>query len=293
MNYQHRSDYSSKYAYFLIMIICLCCLEACQSDTKPEEQSPKIEEKLAEDVFPSKVRKILGQQLHAELKQYRIDLEAIKTIGDLTDTYAKSIDLRDTLVNVIGAYTNQMSQDSLPDLFWLKDIMPSHQPQLVAEGTAYYLFNDYKKWLEIAQKTPSKEDDEFIALNLLLFPEDSIEYFYPAWFLQTWDYGGSSLLGRGVHQKILNKSSDIWTEESSFVFKKEIQRIKDDLLQDILSRETTYWERKSVILVELDSIIQLKYPILSKNDIIALQKRRDEFNAPEKYGIKLNQQAGM
>ena len=34
-------------------------------------------------------------------------------------------------------------------------------PQLIAEGTAYYLFNDYKKWLEIAQQTPSKEDDEF------------------------------------------------------------------------------------------------------------------------------------
>lgn len=291
---------TSKWQVFSFLVICVFYLIGCQEDanssTNNHKTKPVKEEtttKTNSETLETKVRDVLGQAMSLQLTTYRNQLKSIKTVEDVAKVYEQGIVLRDTLVEILGKYTDNLQQDSLPDLFWLKESMPTHQPQLVAEGTSYYLFSDYKKWLDIVKRSPAQEDDEFMALNLMLFPEDSIEYFYPAWFIQTWDYGGSSLLGRRIHQHILQKATDILPKISQPIFKKEILAIKDHIINDILSSETTYWERKSVVLVELDAIIKLKYAILSENDIIALQKRRHEFNEPDKYGIKLNQQSGM
>ncbi|MBK7338543.1 MAG: hypothetical protein IPJ00_21435 [Saprospirales bacterium] len=66
---------------------------------------------------------------------------------------------------------------------------------MVAEGTVYTLFADYGAWRRRAEETEGKEDDAFFDLCIRFFPEDSIAYFFPAYFIQTWDYGGTACWG--------------------------------------------------------------------------------------------------
>lgn len=285
--------------YICWIFICISFVLSCQSEPTSssskeisEEDFEAQELSTEEKELRSKIRALLGEELNMALIAYRKETKEIQNINDFSATYIQGLQLRDTLVELLGQYIESLEPDSLPDLFWLKEAMPMYQPQLVAEGTSYYLFNDYRQWLEKAEQTAAKEDNDFVALNIALFPDDSIEYFYPVWFMQTWDYGGSSLLGRKKHQSLLSQATRFYTTASDTVFKQEIMKLKEDLVNDILSKENNYWEQQKAILVELDTIISSKYTILSPNDLIALQKRRAEFAEPEKYDIQLNQQAG-
>ncbi|MFN7117286.1 MAG: SH3 domain-containing protein [Saprospiraceae bacterium] len=246
--------------------------------------------KLTNLLINKRLVSLFGQALADSMVAYRQHFNAVKSAADMAQTYREGTALRDAVVGVMDNKITVNDPNELPDLFWLEQAMPGFVTQLVAEGTAYYLFWDYKKILQKVNNTVDTPDNDFVQLAIMLFPEDSVEYFYPAWFLQTWDYGGSSLLGRGVHQQLLQKMDEAL--QKSDLFAPEIRRWKTLLLNDITQPDVNYWEKQEKILAELDTILVKNYPILTAADKIALQTRRKQFENPSANGISVNQQAG-
>mgnify|MGYP000075322918 CR=1 FL=1 len=224
---------------------------------------------------------LLGKALYQQTQQWRQGFENIRSQQELADHYLKGKTLRDSL---IGRLPESDGTAPPPDLFWIKPMLPAFEPQLVAEGTAYYLFTDYRAWLKKAGQTPEREDDAFFQFCTQVFPEDSIEYFYPAWFMQTWDYGGSSLLGRGIHLRLLEAANRVCTTNTPF--RSEILRLKAEMINDMTQEGVEYWEQPEKIIQELDSILERNFEILDDTDRIALSTKRKHFEEPAAHGIK-------
>ncbi len=246
--------------------------------------------KIARLLMDKRLQTTFGESLADSIRAYRQAFRQIQTAQDFVATFRTGSALRDTMTRLMQDRILIQNPEELPDMFWLHEAMPGLVPQLVAEGTAYFLFWNFGELKAMAQKTSESTDDEFVALNLTLFPEDSIEYFYPAWFMQTWDYGGSSLLGRGVHYQTLENIDKLLKKSDLFAL--ELTRLKTRLLNDITESHVTYWETQEKITMELDSIIQANFSVLTNADKVALQTRRQQFEKPEESGIQLNMQAG-
>ncbi len=232
---------------------------------------------------------IFGADRCAGIDTYRETFKAVKDAEATAATYRQGLALREQLVTRLEKYLENYRAE-LPDLFWLERVVPGFMPQLAAEGTTYYLFADYRQWRQLASRTSDRADDDFFELCLHIFPEDSIEYFFPAWTIQTWDYGGHSLLGEGIHRNLLRQLDR--TARRSSLFAPEVDRFKTDLLNDILRPHITYWEPQDSIVGEVERILADSLPLLTAPEQVALQTRLEQFRQAEAYGIKTNQRAG-
>lgn len=246
--------------------------------------------KLSGFLMEKKLEMLVGQYNAQRLKIYKESYYNVNTAAGFASVYKTGRNLRDTLVTMLETKVEPEPDNRMPDLFWLNQTFPGYLPQLVAEGSAYYLFEDYREFLQLANKTPGTEDDEFLEVCLTAFPEDSIEYFYPAWKIQTWDYGGHSLLGRGIHDAMLSKLDKLL--KKSDLFLEQIDDMRQDILNDMTGSYVTYWETSDKILEEIDAILKADYELLSDQDKIALETRKGQFENLEESDIEVNHKSG-
>jgi hypothetical protein len=221
---------------------------------------------------------------------YRRDFQAARTARDLSEVYREALSLREELVNQLDNRLAQLEGNRIPNLFWLEDLLPGFVLQLDADGTAYRLFVDFRQWAKQAEETPSTADNAFFELCFQTFPQDSIEYFFPAWTIQVWDNSGHSLLGRGIHRQILREMDQVLNQ--SDLFQPEIQRMKTDLINDMTRPHVTYWETQERIIHELEQILAGDYLCLDRRDRVGLEARLIQFRDPGKHGIELNYKSG-
>lgn len=233
---------------------------------------------------------LFGQAGAEEMRRYRIEFHNTQTAKEVLNVYRKGRKIREDFVDMLEEKIDAYNAQVQPDLFWLEEALPGFVPQLVAEGTVYYLFEDYRQWVEKAKATKELVDDQFVEFKIQAFPMDSIEYFFSAWQIQTWDYGGSSLLGRGFHFALLQEADRL--VKASHPLEAEIIEVKRNIVEDILQPSNTFWESKDKVLIETDNILQADLAILDKNDRIALKARRQQFDDPEGNGIKMNERSG-
>ncbi len=183
------------------------------------------------------------------------------------------------------------SGEEQPDLRWLEEAFPGYILGSAAEGTILYLRRDWKQFAEKADKTRGKAHDDFVDLALMVHGADSIEYDYPAYFMQTWDYGGHSLLGEGKHLAILTAANEMLAKHPGYL-EAEIEQIKADLVHDMTASPQGYWYEKERILSEFDKILKAELGILTKNDLTALKEMRKKLEEPEKNEIPVGLRAG-
>lgn len=233
---------------------------------------------------------LFGPEGADRIRAYRSDFHRMTTAKEVLATYQTGRQIREEFVDQLEEKIDAYNTTIQPDLFWLEEALPGFVPQLVAEGTAYYLFEDYRQWIKKAKATKELVDDQFVEFKIQAFPMDSIEYFFSAWQIQTWDYGGSSLLGRGFHFALLQAANQL--VEQAHPLRGEILEVKRSIIEDILQPANTFWESKEKVLIEVDNILQADLSILDKNDRIALQARREQFTDPEANEIKMNERAG-
>lgn len=117
---------------------------------------------------------------------------------------------------------------------------------------AYYRDNNAAWWIDFNQWHQRAEEQQAVAEQALfnfyvtkVYPPDGIEYHYPAWQFPVGVNQAHSLLGRGQHLELL-LALDSLQQQFSFA-NAEWDRIRDHLLQDLTTLETTYWEPWSVI----------------------------------------------
>ncbi len=234
--------------------------------------------------------KVLFGGLSNEVLAYHQNYKEVKSAEEFAHVYKQGTKLRDTIVQYLEEKIPVLDYEKLPDLFWLEEVMPAYLPALAAEGTIYYLFKDYQELQRKALKTSGKEDDAYVELMLQVHDVDSVEYFFPSWFLQTWDYGGYSLLGQGIHTKMLKQLEE--TKFTDELFKDQRLVLKDELMNDMTDSNVEYGETSVNIINEIEGILQANFSVLSKNDILELKERKNQFKDPKKNKIVVNLRAG-
>lgn len=250
----------------------------------------ELDNDLVKPLIDNRLKKLFGTKLAEEIHEYKANFTKVNNSGDLAKTYRNALEMREEVVQILHDDIEIADPQKAADMDWLQAALPGFITQFAAEGTMYHLFFYYEDWAKKARRTSGKEDNDFFALMYEVYPIDHIEHFFPAWFLQTWDYGGHSELGKGVHNDLLDKMNRLLAE--SDLFAPEIETLKNNLINDITNDRITYWYDKKAILVELNAILAANYGILTNEDKIALETRKKHFENPEANGIKLDFRSG-
>lgn len=237
-------------------------------------------------LITKRLEKFFGAAIVAQIETYQREFKETKTDKEFAVLYRKNKKLGDAMNMKFSEFFELSDFDSqYPDLFWIDDPIPGMTLSLVAEGTMYQVFTNIPDFEQKAKSTSGNLANEFMKIVKVMH-DGEIEYYYPTWFLQTWDYGGYSLLGQGKHLAMLNRLEKL--SGKSDLFQPEIRTIKTELIKDITERED-YGENSETILTELDDIINGAYTVLTDSDIILLKNRRPMFEDPKKYELNLFQ----
>ena len=249
------------------------------------------ESEITDILIKSRLEALFGKEDAKGILKYKNNFNKATSSVELAETYRNAKLIRDATEDILHEKIEVTDHNKLADLSWLETAMPGYHSQLVAEGTMIHLFIDFKAFAKKARRTAGHEDDEFMELSMKIFPIDSIEHFFPGWFMQTWDYGGHSELGAGIHKNLLDEMNRILAH--SPLFEEEIEDYKNQIIKDITDSHVSYWQPKDAVLRELDEIIAADFGILSEEDKIALNTRRKLFENPEANKIKVNVKSGV
>lgn len=204
-----------------------------------------------------------------------------------------SMALRDTMMQLLAQRTEPNEADFKPSFDWLPQVLPGFVFQWVAAGTQPFLFADYRYWNRLAAATVhDPRDDQYMQLCLRAFPIDSIESFFPGWTIQTNDNSGSSQLGLGNHLKMLRLIGQC-AQQTGNPFKPELERFKEAIFDDILDKNTTYWQSKEKIMQEMHQILALPTLLLTDRDKLALRERLPMFEIAPANGVRVNLRTGQ
>jgi hypothetical protein len=235
-------------------------------------------------LITKRLANFFGKKTVFEIEQYQKSYSAAKTDRDFALVYRNNKQLLDAMNEKFSDFFEVEDFDTeYPDLFWIDDPIPAMSLGLVAEGTMYQVFTNIDDLIKKAAKTKGQIDDDFTKL-LKDYYDGDVEYYFAVFYLQTWDYGGYSLLGQGKHLVLLNRLDKLAAKSDWFV--PEIKTLKTKLLEDITDG-SEYGEDAEMILKELDEIIKTKYTILTDTELTTLKNRRPMFEKPENYEIQV------
>lgn len=155
------------------------------------------------------------------------------------------------------------------------------RPSCVAECTVMTFGPNLDDWRLVAQHTSSDLDDAFLAALGSYFHYASFHgggvTGYGTYFEQTWDYGGYSLLGTGVHTRLLKQIDKLRSETS--LFDDHLNDWRAQLLGDAAGWNVCFGPEASDVSEELKALEGLS--TLTPDDRAALQKRRAELAAAD------------
>lgn len=235
-------------------------------------------------LITKRLEQFFGNKIVYQVEAYQKQYAETSTDKAFPLLYRSNEALKHEMNNKFATFFEMGIEDTeYPDLFWIDDPIPAMSLSLVAEGTMYQIFTNIADLHQKATQTEGKLDDEFTRILKAMYADD-IEYYYPVWFLQTWDYGGYSLLGQGKHTAILNRLERLAAKTD--IFDTEIRAIKNKVVQDIIEGEH-YGEKSEAILKEIDNIINANYNVLTDNDLVVIKNRRPMFAAPETHNISV------
>lgn len=257
-------------------------------------------------IFAGALDFIPNSKFNLELLNNRINsLTSGKVNGDQLKTFndqvyqlndasqvPKLLDIQKELQRKINSALEKKVEigDEVPGRRWLDGAVSGLLSSRVAEGTKLQLFMDYKAWKTIASQTEGEADDLYFDFLDHLNGVEGKENQWGHYFQQMWDYGGSSLLGAGVHLQLFQEAEAIFTKHPEFSIL--VQKNTLDILHDILHQENTYWNNLAAIKSEMNEIISSDFTVISQENKAFLRKRLDAFKDYEKNGIKINQKNG-
>jgi hypothetical protein len=244
-------------------------------------------EKMEDWLLKKRFECYFGHEFTNRLRTWMADCSTVQTAGALAVVYRRGIALRDSMAYLLG---RRSEPAGMPDYGWMDGGIPGFVYQAAFDGGPPHLFVDYLYWGEKAQKTSGTADDEFVQVCFAVFPQDSIESFFPVWKFQLSETASASQFGTGMHlntMRLLDKSLS-----QSRLFEPELWAFKDALLDDIHDPINRYWQPRDRILKELDGITIRPPGCLSVSEINALRVRRNMFEHPEMEGIIVNMRSG-
>lgn len=229
-----------------------------------------------------------GALLRDKRARYVSQFHQIKTQEDWYTAYHTGIHLRDTLMQLFQKLPN--SGPSLNNR-WMVELLPGFLYQEAAYAGQPYLFADYRLWLKKAHQTTGIQDDAGADLLTTIFPADSIESFFPVWVFQLDDQRFASQLGLGRHLSILQQIDKV--QPSIPLADNVLRSIKQLIMEDILDRNSQYWQPAVKIREELATILSHPPKCLSPEELESIKIRLRTFEQPVKNGIKVDLRSGQ
>jgi hypothetical protein len=246
--------------------------------------------KLVNALVQKKSISIFGASLTRQMNQYHHQFQQIKTEQDVAAVLSTGISLQEALSQKLLTYATPGPNAEFMDIRWLPRVFPGFVPNLVAEGTRYQVFLDYRDWGKIARKTNGIQDDLYLDVQYLIHPQDSMEYVYPAWIMETSAVDRYHLLGSGIQAQVLDKINAQYDTQNPF--KELLMTIKKAVISDIIDADAVYWLPLKEVTRELDAILAKDYRIISKEERVAMETRRKQLDQPEVFQIISNVRAG-
>ncbi len=252
---------------------------------------PNKDRILTEKVLERRLKTVLGQYLADRIAKHNNRYNQVVTEDDFAATYEAAKELRDS---VELALARKIMPDSaaMPDMYWIGGLFHGFVPQLANNHRKYHLFFDFEAWRVIAATSKGSNDDKFVALRKSEYAEDGVEYLHKSWSISADenDEKISSLLGSNKHLSVLKSANEMLLHSS--LFKSDILNIKAQIMDDI-TESSSYWQPQADIIKEIDAILNADLAALfTRDDIIALTKRREQFLDFETHKIQLNLRAG-
>ena len=198
--------------------------------------------------------------------------------------------LQDTLNQLMATLATRDQGQTPPDMYWLGETAPYFMIQQIANQSSYCLFLDFKAVAQQAAQTSGDQDDQFVQIGFLAFPLDSIESVLPTWVFPLSLEESCSNLGAGKHLEVL-LAIEHALQKGQF-FQPELIALKNEILNDMLDKDRTYWQPQEKILPELKQIRKARLSCLTARDQLALEARQAMFESPEKNNLHLNRRAG-
>lgn len=240
---------------------------------------------LKQHVLQQRAKVLFGHSLAQQIGIYQQETQKVSTIPAFRTAYTRSQMLKDSLELYIANHIQTATSNTLPDFFWINELMDGLLVHYVEEKQQYYLFHDYKYWQTISQQSSSTQDDNFIEVCLATYPSDSIAYYFYGWQLPLDSTITCSLLGSNIHTNVLEKINIAL--DSNHYFAAEIQQLKQAIIDDI-SISDYYWLPLESIQKELKTIISKQYSFLVNSDWVEIKTRRQMLKNYTKNNIAVN-----
>lgn len=203
------------------------------------------------------------------IKQYKKNHETLQTEQDFYYFYRNASTLKGALSKRMKNHAREFRKNGIQTLHtieWFKTLAQGLDVAIVHNGLTYEVFFDYKDLHEHAFKTNGKADDEFVLLLEKCYVDHS---YFPKWVMQMKGYKGCSKLGSGMHLEIFEQMDEALSHND--LFKTEIDRVKRDVMNDILYRHH-YCYNQEKVSEEISTIIS-DVLIVSDHEKELLQKR--------------------
>lgn len=226
--------------------------------------------KLRQQLLTRRVQTFFGSGIANAIINYRQAYSQAATSDSFANMYTYGLGLRDKMVQVLRDKA-RVDPKATADMVWLDSVLPGYSHEVVATGTRYYLFADYKQLEAKASRTQGTEDDQLIEMYTSIFPEGR-ESFFPAWITKTANGVGVSQLGRGIHKSVLEKIDSL--SKIAPLFMPVLTSIKQELVSDMTSTKANFSEDKNKRTAEVKAIIDAGYSILNADDLASLKKHQ-------------------
>ena len=178
------------------------------------------------------------------IRQYKINHENLRNEEDFYFFYRNARTLKKALSRKFhkNAIRIRKANAQLYSIDWFKELAQGMDIAITHKGLTYEVFFDYMDFRNHAEKTMGDSDDSFIKLLEMSYSDHSA---FPKWKKSLSEYEGCSILGSGLHYKILKNAQSC--QEKSDLFKIEIQKIKKDVISNILNEEHFCLSTKAVV----------------------------------------------
>ncbi|HCL56606.1 MAG TPA: hypothetical protein DHW82_06310 [Spirochaetia bacterium] len=230
--------------------------------------------------FDNQLKEIFSAKEIKKINEFEALFQNIKTAEDLEKAFRLGKKNMDGLSETLDQYyQKKLSSKKIEEgklyIGWIIHYLPAHASILVAEGTTLQFTYFLSDFLEKAKTTKDPVDEKIIQLLIDIY--GSVEYYSPSWFMMTWDYGGDSLLGSGIHLKLLKEIESLVL--SSRLFSQELLEIQKNILTDIQD-SLNYHETREAIIKEIKQILgEIKLTSEQKKQ---LEQRLKDFENPKK-----------
>ena len=273
----------------LVLLVTLSAL-SCK-DKKPvdfsdvETEAPPVDSLFIK--YDDSLNKYFGDLEKEMLRKYKQNHKDLSTQEEFYNFYRLTHTLKNTLTKTLQHHIKELQEQGtleseMPDFSWFKELAEGLEVADVNQHKSADIFYDYEILLKYAQNTEGSADDEYTKLIRVSFDDD---HYYPAW-VQTYedqDDIGCSLLGEGKHFIVMEQI--LKARAAGDLFEKEIAKIEDILLRDIIFRKE-YCSTPEKAIAELSLILKKLEIKESKKKLF--EARIKQMSDYKRYKIQFN-----